>query len=376
MLLMSCIFCLFVTNFCFFENAFANDLLIETLKCKANNKFVWANTIYVIASAGDIYVYEPWEPVYQSGDDYAYRNRETRKYLTVLSDGTVRCEAASIGTNEKFDQISVGSGYYALRSHRNNQYVNANHTNQELKADAANYTSDWTQFYFYRVVDMALVLDAFAANYSTSAKHQTYCYHSGVADYNNDYVMERYNYSDFSNYVMCWRNASDRKWIYDTWVLGGDFWGINGTFPDSTVTRSKMLPYIKISKRYIGPQDIGQTWWGNWDRYNAPWQNPCAFEYITTSSCPDGVLWFGTYNFGYDMGTRWFVELGTIDGYGFDVEGLVFDLGPAENNFDPEYGLIRYYHFHQNGDVCDEIYSDITSTPTDFTMCDIIDIDR
>ena len=59
------------------------------------------------------------------------------------------------------------------------------------------------------------------------------------------------------------------------------------------------------------------------------------------------VTGMGIYDFGYDVGSRWYLVITSI--YGDPIESYAWDLGSEINRFDPKYGWLAYKHEHTDG---------------------------
>lgn len=263
---------------------------------------------------------------------------------------------------EKFEVVDLGGGNIALHADANGAYVTADSGGAApLIANRLN-PSAWETFRIMPVIDMAQVLSAFADRHSNEGKLKTFRINQGVSYFDNQSLAERRLAG--KNEIITTQTSFDGVRIYDWIWLAEDKVGGHGTFPIcSACTASIWSPMIPLSRRFLTPDMTGTKIQGTVDVQTA---NGALLNFSPSGPLTTGneVHEFGIQYMNGNIGTRWYVKVATDVATfpGHIKEYYTYDLGPAANVYDPEFGQIMYEQTNKpgnGGDATIEKYGEI-----------------
>lgn len=213
------------------------------------------------------------------------------------------------------------------------------------------------------IIDMAKVMTAFADRHPQQAKRKSSRIQKGpdVGSWvHNEYVVERRD-GDAARageqIVRRWVGDAVRPgMIYDWLLIEETAVGLRGTYQIESNDYSKgntfqtLTPMLRMAFRYFTSDMVGVV-------------NSCTFESRGGQDMSDGptqrtwevvIYDMLMLDVGGDIGRRWVVDIAPPDHVlvpgAMPDEHNYFDLGPAEEVYDPEFGQIAYEHRNVLGD--------------------------
>ena len=220
------------------------------------------------------------------------------------------------------------------------------------------------------IINFVLVFTAFALNYPGKVKQRgNLIENDGVTDIHQGYnglpLPQPWDYhTDIQGEIIIGdrlvtvaRTQTNGSHIFDVYqndtLNGEEVIAIKSTLPEGYVG-ALWTPGIPVIKRYLDTDSIvGQ---GVVREVKEEDIIECQTIFAHNFTWGYRVSSIGVYDFGYSVGSRWYLVISSI--YGDPIESYAWDLGPGIDQFEPRYGLMAYRHEHSNG-IEIEAYSKI-----------------
>ncbi len=333
------------------------------LRSLANNKFVGLSDDGHLLASGNILSANYFFKIIEMGDDtIALWSEANGKYVTAEDERYSLIVNRDVAKNwETFRLVDAGDNAVALLSENTGKYVCAEGAGSAALIANRSALDKWEKFRLMPVIDMAEVMTAFAVRHSDSVKVRTKNENEGCQQVDDVKVFERWVKGKVGREMVKVQVSGDHVPILDWHLFAEDKTGVHATFPLCQLSNAFpgnpcpfaiWEPMVVESHRYLtpdmgtGPSNIMDTIKGPVTTYEGISTSPdvkcagnCAPETIGNEVNEIGYL-----GFDGNIGDRWYVKIASnlnVD-IGFTKEHFTWDLGPAPNVYDPEYGWIRY----------------------------------
>lgn len=211
---------------------------------------------------------------------------------------------------------------------------------------------------------MNAVFVAFTLNYPGKTKQRdnlvdndgiTDIHQSQTWDFHNSHIGEIIS-PNGDRLITLQRSQFSGQYIWDVylndWLNGEEIIAIKSTLPEGQAGALWTPPIPIVARNLDLETALGRQWERQIEEKDII---DCQTIFGQNITWGNKISEIGIYNFGYDVGVRWYIVISSL--YGI-IESVAWDLGPAINQFEPRYGELAYRHEHPDG-IEVEVYSKI-----------------